>query len=70
MATITVLVDEAGTILGTAQIGPSSGAGGPAQIGLTAAPGQCIVEVDVDDPSALDAEALHAALQDRGLTRS
>ena len=69
MAVIQVLLDEGGSILGTARLGPSSGAGGPTQIGLASRPGQCIVEVDVEDANALDAESLHAALRARGLCR-
>lgn len=70
MAIIQVLLDEAGSILGTARLGPSSGTGAPAQMGLASRPGQCIVEVDVEDANALDAESLHAALQARGLSRT
>ena len=69
MATIQVLLDEAGTILGTAQLGASSGRDRPAQMGLASRPGQRIVEVDVEDANSLDAESLHAALQARGLSR-
>jgi hypothetical protein len=68
MATIQVLLDEAGTILGTAQPGPGGGSGRPTRTGLAAQAGQCIVEVDVEDTTTLDAESLHAALNARGLS--
>jgi hypothetical protein len=70
MALVQVLLDDAGSILGTARLGPTSGVGAPVQTGLASRPGQCIVEVDIEDASALDAESLHAALRARGLCRS
>ncbi|MFD7665608.1 hypothetical protein [Streptomyces sp. NPDC059788] len=50
MATIQVLLDDSGAVLGTTQ-GPAaaSGESAPEQVALVAGPGQQLVEVEVAD---------------------
>lgn len=65
MATIQVLLDASGAILGTTQ-GPDSASGesAPEMVGLVAGPGQQLVEVEVAD-ALLEGSAaeLHAHLR-------
>ncbi|MFI2239946.1 hypothetical protein [Streptomyces chrestomyceticus] len=65
MATVQVLLDESGAILGTTQ-GPDSvsGESAPAQVSLVAGPGQQVVEVEVADAVLEGAPAeLHTYLR-------
>jgi hypothetical protein len=60
MPKLSVLVSAQNEILGTFQGDSSGGANAPAQMGFQAAPGQRVVEIEVDDATAhLDPEALH-----------
>ena len=65
MATLHVLVDDKGNVVGTALAG-SSGTGAPSSSGFLAGPGQRMVQVTIDDKVAsLDAAALHETVKTR-----
>jgi hypothetical protein len=60
MPTLSVLVSAQNEVLGTFQAGNGNGAGAPSQIGFQVSPGQRVIQVDIDNATALlGAEALH-----------
>jgi hypothetical protein len=70
MAIMHVLLDEKGTILGTA-LAQASGKGAPSSSGFLARKGQRVVQVTIDDKVAsLDAAALHKTVKTKLLAKA